>query len=991
MRSSLQSLWRANLLFYLGLFLHCGEARVNTEAPTGPLYRVVGSPLSLSCNVSGFTSASSQKEFEYRVQRPGNTRMENIGSTRDPDFGYSSYKMRMGEKEITLTHVSPNSVSFEITSLKKSDQGEYECSVVNPDYIYDGTYTAVTSVKVIDNSLSVSSPASTSLSYNEGDAYTSTCQASSNTVQHTHLSLSWFLQKDGEETAQPIISLDRYFTLSPGPGFEWRYQAGLISLEKVGEATYKLKMAQLQLSDRGRVFCRAQEWIQDPDRSWYSITQKDTEKTTLQVIAREVVPDTSSLAVRVSVQSTSLQVGQKLSISCNVNTQNAEGEFFSVAWFRGGVELARIGPTGVLSVGHEYRVREEELRVGRISDKDFDLRLQPVIIEDQGEYLCRAWPQKRGQDGAFTQGVAQDSSPQRISISATESGLLLEMQNDTRVNENDALKLMCKVHGYTGQLSVTWLRKSADTSSALFTTVISLSQEGVVAKAEEFESWKIIATRPATDTFTLELDGVTPSDSGVYQCAVSEWEKNRKTNSRSQTTRVTVTELSVNVNLISRESRVTVGNNVELICRVRAVQVPITVTWTLQRDASTIDNILTVYADGTISWSGDQHRYQLKVQKTKNEFIHYLLINGASHREKGRYQCGVTYNINKKSSSNWLAVQVQDPESKLVLTSAPPIKAHIDDDVELKCSVISEPSESSRYAVTWQLEQEAVSKVIVSSDQDAKVTFGPEIELSQRQRISVKRTKGPSFELSIRQAWISDSGSYSCEVVEWLQDPGGDWSSLLPVSKTTNLTVVDSERKLSISRKDGELNVSRSENFTVPCHITEQSSNKSEFQVTWFWGNKTENKQRAVFTAYRNATLHDWLKKGDQLRFGHPLPNQFSLTVLKPGPEDGGLYFCEVEEWIQSLSHGWRKVTKEQSGILTIYVHEDGNASAVSEPVCNARTWIWILVAFNICTLLVLLLLVLKICRSPVSEGKKSGKSLWTEQHPLNTTPSAKD
>lgn len=122
----------------------------------------------------------------------------------------------------------------------------------------------------------------------------------------------------------------------------------------------------------------------------------------------------------------------------------------------------------------------------------------------------------------------------------TESGLSVEMQNTLRVNEGDRLKLTCTVHGVNGQLSITWQHKSTATSTAIFTKVISLSQEGVTEKAEEFMSRKIKATRPAIDTFTLELDEVTPSDSGVYQCDVSEWKINTKTNSQSQTTSVTV-------------------------------------------------------------------------------------------------------------------------------------------------------------------------------------------------------------------------------------------------------------------------------------------------------------------------------------------------------------------------------------------------------------------------------------------------------------------
>lgn len=139
---------------------------------------------------------------------------------------------------------------------------------------------------MIDDSLTVSSPGPTELSYDEGDALTLTCRASSNTVQHTHLSLTWYLQKNGDDNPRPIISLDRDLTLIPGQGFEGRYQDGLIRLDKVGEGTYKLKFAKLEQSDQGEIYCQAQEWIQDPDRSWYSITQKEAERMTLGVKAR---------------------------------------------------------------------------------------------------------------------------------------------------------------------------------------------------------------------------------------------------------------------------------------------------------------------------------------------------------------------------------------------------------------------------------------------------------------------------------------------------------------------------------------------------------------------------------------------------------------------------------------------------------------------------------------------------------------------------------
>lgn len=126
-----------------------------------------------------------------------------------------------------------------------------------------------------------------------------------------------------------------------------------------------------------------------------------------------------------------------------------------------------------------------------------------------------------------------------------------------------------------------------------------------------------------------------------------------------------------------------------------------------------------------------------------------------------------------------------------------------------------------------------------------------------------------------------------------------------------------------------EQNVSTSQDFTIPCKIARQSSSESEFKVTWFWqkGKESETQQSPIFTAYRNATLQVRHGKGDHLRFGHPLPEEFSLTVLKPSPEDSGVYHCEVEEWLPSLSHGWKQSAVKKSESLTVHVYTDGKQS----------------------------------------------------------------
>lgn len=149
------------------------------------------------------------------------------------------------------------------------------------------------------------------------------------------------------------------------------------------------------------------------------------------------------------------------------------------------------------------------------------------------------------------------------------------------------------------------------------------------------------------------------------------------------------------------------------------------------------------------------------------------------------------------------------------------------------------------------------------------------------------------------------------------------------VKKKKNISVCFlAETHLLIeTRQLKELNISRDKDFTIPCHLTKQASNESQFQVTWFWQEDTESDMRkAIFTVYRNSTLQSSFEEVD-LRFSHPGESIFSLTVLKPSPQHSGLYFCEVEEWLPSLPQEWRRVTTATSEKLNVTVTGEGKDS----------------------------------------------------------------
>lgn len=128
---------------------------------------------------------------------------------------------------------------------------------------------------------SYSGPASYSIS--EGEPLQLECQVSSQTFQHTHLSVTWYLR--GTTDTRPIISLDRDLVVRPGTEFLDRYSLGLIAIEKIEDTTYRLKISQVQQSDRGEIYCQAEEWIQDPDRSWFRICHRNTTSSNIEVKA----------------------------------------------------------------------------------------------------------------------------------------------------------------------------------------------------------------------------------------------------------------------------------------------------------------------------------------------------------------------------------------------------------------------------------------------------------------------------------------------------------------------------------------------------------------------------------------------------------------------------------------------------------------------------------------------------------------------------------
>ncbi|XP_043557464.1 immunoglobulin superfamily member 2-like [Chiloscyllium plagiosum] len=205
-----------------------------------------------------------------------------IISTNDPTFSYAVFGGRVQKNEIYIERLKGDSVLLHITKLQKSDEGTYECATPSTDKVYRGSYSARTNLTVIPDTLSATSVPQT-LNKVEGDSLELVCEVSKQTAQHTHVAVTWYIQKEDQNAT--VISLTRDFVLRSEGRYKLRQASGDIRLDKIEVTSFKLTISKLQMFDQGEFYCEAKEWIQDPDKFWYNIAHKITEHTTVYVEA----------------------------------------------------------------------------------------------------------------------------------------------------------------------------------------------------------------------------------------------------------------------------------------------------------------------------------------------------------------------------------------------------------------------------------------------------------------------------------------------------------------------------------------------------------------------------------------------------------------------------------------------------------------------------------------------------------------------------------
>ncbi|XP_055257490.1 immunoglobulin superfamily member 3 isoform X2 [Moschus berezovskii] len=967
------------------------SAQRQVAVQEGPLYRTEGSHITIWCNVSGY-QGPLQQNFQWSIYMPKDPEREiQIVSSMDSSFPYAIYTQRVRSGKIHVQLVRGDLALLHILDLQARDTGVYECHTPSTDERYFGSYSAKTNLVVIPDTLQVNAVSQT-LYKVEQDPLDLTCDVSTRTLQHSHLSVAWLLQRSGEKPVE-VIALNRDFVLQSSSDYAERQRLRDVRLDKVGSTIYRLTIFHLQPSDQGEFYCEATEWIQDPDGSWYPMTRKRSEGTVVNI-----EPTDKEFTVRLETEKRLYTVGEPVEFRCILEAQNVPDRYFAVSWAFNSSLIASMGPNAVPVLNSEFTHREArgQLKVAKESDSVFVLKIYHLRQEDSGKYNCRVTEREKTVTGEFIDKESKRPKntpiivlpinnwvvkvPQHHQIlpqGHLESNILVEVaSNASVILEGDNLHLSCSIRPAgrpLGRFSVIWQLVDRQNRRS---NIMWLDRDGTVQPGASY--WErssfggVQMEQVQPNSFSLGIFNSRKEDEGQYECHVTEWVRAvdgewQVVGERRASTLVSITALETGfaVTAISRTPGVTYNESFDLQCIIKPhypSRVPVSVTWRFQ-PVGTIEfhDLVTFTRDGGVQW-GDRSssfRTRTAIEKAESSNNVRLSISRASDTEAGKYQCVAelwrrNYNSSwtrlAERTSNLLEIRVLQPVTNLQVSKSKRTLTLVENrPIQLNCSVKSQTSQNSHFAVLWYVHKpsDADGKLILKTTHNSAFEYGTYAEEEGlRARLQFERhVFGGLFSLTVQRAEVSDSGSYYCHVEEWLLSPNYAWYKLAEeVSGRTEVTVKRPDSRLKLSQVQGNLSVLETRQVQLECVVLNRTSVASQLLVEWFVWKPNQPERETVARLSRDATFHygEQAAKNNlkgRLHLESPSPGVYRLFIQNVAVQDSGTYSCRVEEWLPSPSGMWYKQAEDTAGQMAVRIARPDAALQVDTVVPNATVF----------------------------------------------------
>ncbi|XP_039697237.1 immunoglobulin superfamily member 3 isoform X4 [Pteropus medius] len=775
---------------------------------------------------------------------------------------------------------------------------------------------------------------------------------------------SIYLPSAPEREVQIVSTVDPSF---PYAIYTQRVRSGKIYVERVQDHSALLHITELQARDAGEYECHTPN---TDERYFGSYSAK------MNLV---VIPD--SLQTTAMPQTLHKVEQDPLELTCEVVTETFQHSHLSVAWLRQRgsekpVEVIALSRDFVLHSGSEYAQRQSlgEVRLDKLGSTTFRLTVFHLQPSDQGEFYCEAAEWVQDPDGSWYAMTRKRSEGTVVTVQPTESSVSVEVaSNASVVLEGENLHLSCSVRTAgrpQGRFSVIWQLVDRQNRRS---NIVWLDRDGTVQpgasywERSSFGGVQMEQVQPSS--FSLGIFNSRKEDEGQYECHVTEWVRAvdgewQIVGERRASTPVSVTALETGfaVTAISRTPGVTYSDSFDLQCIIKPhypARVPVSVTWRFQ-PVGTVEfqDLVTFTRDGGVQW-GDRSstfRTRTAIEKAESSNNVRLSISRASDTEAGKYQCVAelwrrNYNSSwtrlAERTSNLLEIRVLQPVTKLQVSKSKRTLSLVENrPIQLSCSVRSQTSQNSHFAVLWYVHKpsDADGKLILKTTHSSAFEYGTYAEEEGlRARLQFERhMSGGLFSLTVQRAEVSDSGSYYCHVEEWLLSPNYAWYKLAEeVSGRTEVTVKQPDSRLKLSQAQGNLSVLETQQVQLECVVLNRTSAASQLAVEWFVWKPNHPERETVARLSREATFHygEQAAKNNlkgRLHLESPSSGTYRLFIQNVAVQDSGTYSCHVEEWLPSPRGVWYKRAEDTAGQTAVTVTRPDAALQVDTVVPNA-------------------------------------------------------
>uniref|UniRef100_A0A8D3B6E3 Immunoglobulin superfamily member 3 n=1 Tax=Scophthalmus maximus TaxID=52904 RepID=A0A8D3B6E3_SCOMX len=338
---------------------------------------------------------------------------ELVTFTREGTLQWGEQLLGLGTRTTVDRSHSNTNFRLSVTRAGRREAGKYQCSAVLWRRNYDNSWSRVANRTSNLLGISVLQPESKlrvqknnqSQVYPEDSRVRINCSITSQTSQDSQHAVLWYVRRaTGSEADELLLRIERSGAFEYGAYAEEERLRRRVQAERLSSRSYVLTLNRAESSDSGTYYCLVEEWLSDPDGTWYRLSREPSGFTKVLVRQPEIRLQVEELESNVTVEeSGSIRLG------CSIPFQSSRDSRFSVSWY---VEHAEDEDSEdqlvqeererecVFSIGHDAvfgngncSPREEagpnsRLQFERMASDQYSLTIQGARPTDAGRYYC---------------------------------------------------------------------------------------------------------------------------------------------------------------------------------------------------------------------------------------------------------------------------------------------------------------------------------------------------------------------------------------------------------------------------------------------------------------------------------------------------------------------------------------------------------------------------------------------------------------------------